>query len=96
MLLISWSIDSRQAIPAYSNVGEQDWILPTNIKQVWKGLRETNTLAYYKHLQITEAKSSITLVPGTLSYNTKDKNNSIGSVETPNGAKVSTTHRNII
>jgi hypothetical protein len=38
--------------------------LPTNIKSGWKGLPDTNALAYYENSKITPVKSFITLVPG--------------------------------
>ncbi len=38
--------------------------LLTHIGPRWRGLAWTNTLAYYKHLYITNIKSFITLVPG--------------------------------
>jgi hypothetical protein len=37
--------------------------LPT-IRLGWKGLQGTNTLDYYKHLQITALQSFVTLGPG--------------------------------
>ncbi len=38
--------------------------LPTNVRLGWKSLPRTNTLAYYKSLEITAVKSFITLAPG--------------------------------
>ena len=38
--------------------------LPTNIRQGWKGLLGTNTLAYYENSLNTSVKSFITLGPG--------------------------------
>ncbi len=38
--------------------------LPSNIKLGWKGLPETNTLAYYENPQITAVKSFIVQAPG--------------------------------
>ncbi len=38
--------------------------IPTNIRQDWKALLETKTLAYKGHLLIAAVKSFITLVPG--------------------------------
>ena len=38
--------------------------LPANIRQGWKGLLGTNTLAYYENLYITAVKSFIGLDPG--------------------------------
>ncbi len=35
-------------------------------KYSWKGLPETNTLAYYKYLLITAVKSFISLGPGLI------------------------------
>ncbi len=40
MVVINWSVWSWQASP----------VLLTNIRQGWKGLPRTNTLAYFKHL----------------------------------------------
>jgi hypothetical protein len=37
--------------------------LPTNIRLGWKGLPETNALAYYEKAQLTAVKSFITLAP---------------------------------
>jgi hypothetical protein len=39
-------------------------ILPAIIRPGWKGLPGTNTVAYYRHLYITEENSFIILVPG--------------------------------
>ncbi len=36
---------------------------PTNIRLGWKGLRQTNTQAYYKKLLITAVKSFIVQAP---------------------------------
>jgi hypothetical protein len=36
---------------------------PTNIRQGWKGLLGTNTLAFYEHLLITTVKAFIRLGP---------------------------------
>ncbi len=36
--------------------------IPTNVRLVWKGLTETNALAYYEHSYVTDAKSLMTLV----------------------------------
>jgi hypothetical protein len=36
---------------------------PTNIRLGWKGMPGTNTLAYYKNLQITAVKSFISSGP---------------------------------
>jgi hypothetical protein len=46
--------------------------LPTNIKLVWKGLSGTNTLAYYKHLQITAVRRVVccNIKPWSQSYKT--------------------------
>ncbi len=42
-------------------------VSPTNIIRFsWKGLPETNTLAYYENWQITAEKSFMTLAPGNL------------------------------
>jgi hypothetical protein len=38
--------------------------LLANIRQGWKGLAGTNTLAYYDHSSIAALKGLITLVPG--------------------------------
>ncbi len=38
--------------------------LPTNIRQSWKGLTGTNTMAYYKCSEITAVKSFIVMTPG--------------------------------
>ncbi len=38
--------------------------LLTSIRLDWKGLPGTNSLAFYKHSQITDVKSFITLGPG--------------------------------
>ncbi len=37
--------------------------LPTNFRLGWKGLPETNTLAYHEHSEIPVVKSFITLGP---------------------------------
>ncbi len=37
--------------------------LPTNIRLGWKGLPETNALAYYEKAQLTAVKCFITLAP---------------------------------
>jgi len=37
--------------------------LPTNIRLGWKGLQETNSLAYLKNSQFTVVKFFITLTP---------------------------------
>ncbi len=39
--------------------------LPTNITLVLKDLKETNTLAYYEYLEITDVKSFTTFGPGS-------------------------------
>ncbi len=46
--------------------------LPTNIILVWKGLSGKNTLAYYKHLQITAVRRVIcyNIKPWSQSYKT--------------------------
>ncbi len=38
--------------------------LLTNIRLAWKGLQETNTLAYYMHVQITDVKTFVALAKG--------------------------------
>jgi hypothetical protein len=43
-------------------------LLPTNIRQSWKGLPWPNTQAYYKHSHITVVKCFITFCPGDLHY----------------------------
>jgi hypothetical protein len=45
--------------------------LPTNNEQSWKGLPETNTPAYYKHLQIADVKSFIASAKETISSTNK-------------------------
>ncbi len=37
---------------------------PTNIRLGWKGLSETNTLAYYENPEITAVKCFIVQAPG--------------------------------
>jgi hypothetical protein len=39
--------------------------LLANSRQGWKGLSQTNTLAYYENPQITAVKSIMTHAPGT-------------------------------
>ena len=41
---------------------------PINIRLGWKGLSETNTLAYYKYPYITAVKSFIVKAPGTVEF----------------------------
>ncbi len=43
----------------HSWVGSWPYPQTLNIRLGWKGLPRTNTLAYYKHSQITEEKSKI-------------------------------------
>jgi len=64
MSLIKY-VCSWQALPAWSNGRSLPWwnsfqglpskfkllVLPTNIRQGWKCLKGTNTLAYYEHSQ---------------------------------------------
>jgi hypothetical protein len=38
--------------------------LLTNVRQGWKSLQETNTLAYYENPKIADLKSLLTLVVG--------------------------------
>jgi hypothetical protein len=44
--------------------------LLANTRLGWKSLPGTHILAYYKHLQITDIKSFITLVPCGMYYKT--------------------------
>jgi hypothetical protein len=37
--------------------------LLTNVRQGWKSLQETNTLAYYENPKIADLKSFLTLAP---------------------------------
>jgi hypothetical protein len=42
--------------------------LPTNIRSAWKRQPGTDTLAYYKHSQVTAIKRFVTFGPGCLAF----------------------------
>ncbi len=60
------SLMFKSRIGAYQSEANEGFpvVSLTNFKLGWKAMPGTNTLTYYKHSQITAAKSFIRLAPG--------------------------------